>query len=64
MDYIFEKGKFTEDELEQAIIELFERQDKKYTVSMKIFCWKRICAHLFRRTTVLQGLLTWKCRRL
>ena len=30
MDYIFEKGKFTEEELEQAIIELFEKQDYTY----------------------------------
>lgn len=26
MDYFFEKGKFTEDQLEQAIIELFQLQ--------------------------------------
>ncbi len=26
MDYIFEKGKFTEDQLEQAIIQLFVEQ--------------------------------------
>ena len=30
MDYIFEKGKFTEDELEHAIIELFEKQEYTY----------------------------------
>ncbi|APR00442.1 type I site-specific deoxyribonuclease, HsdR family protein [Clostridium botulinum] len=30
MDYIFEKGKFTEDELEQAIITLFEQQGYTY----------------------------------
>lgn len=30
MDYIFEKGKFTENELEQAIIELFEQQGYTY----------------------------------
>ena len=30
MDYIFEKGKFTEGELEQAIIELFEQQGYTY----------------------------------
>ena len=30
MDYIFEKGKFTESELEQAIIELFEQQGYNY----------------------------------
>lgn len=30
MDYIFEKGKFTEDQLEQAIIELFKQQDYEY----------------------------------
>ena len=30
MDYIFEKGKFTEDELEHAIIELFEQQGYTY----------------------------------
>ena len=30
MDYIFEKGKFTEDELEHAIIELFEKQEYIY----------------------------------
>ena len=30
MDYIFEKGKFTEDELEQAIIELFQQQGYTY----------------------------------
>ena len=29
-DYIFEKGKFTEDELEQAIIELFKQQGYNY----------------------------------
>ena len=31
MDYIFEKGKFTEDELEHAIIELFQMQGYEYT---------------------------------
>ena len=30
MDYIFEKGKFTEDELESAIISLFEQQEYNY----------------------------------
>lgn len=30
MDYIFEKGKFTEDELEKAIIELFEQEEYTY----------------------------------
>lgn len=30
MDYIFEKGKFTEDELERAIITLFEQQEYTY----------------------------------
>ncbi len=30
MDYNFEKGKFTEDELEQAIIELFKQQGYEY----------------------------------
>ena len=30
MDYYFEKGKFTEDQLEQAIIELFEEQGYEY----------------------------------
>lgn len=30
MDYIFEKGKFTEEELEKAIIALFEQQDYTY----------------------------------
>lgn len=30
MDYIFEKGKFTEGELEQAIIELFQQQGYSY----------------------------------
>lgn len=30
MDYLFEKGKFTEDELERAIITLFEQQDYSY----------------------------------
>lgn len=30
MDYNFEKGKFTEDELEQAIIELFKEQGYDY----------------------------------
>lgn len=30
LDYIFEKGKFIEDELEQAIITLFEEQDYTY----------------------------------
>ena len=31
MDYIFERGKFTEDELEHAIIELFQMQGYEYT---------------------------------
>ena len=30
MDYIYKKGKFTEDELEHAIIELFEKQEYTY----------------------------------
>lgn len=30
VDYIFEKGKFTEEELEKAIISLFEQQDYTY----------------------------------
>lgn len=30
-DYIFERGKFTEDELERAIIELFRQQKYEYT---------------------------------
>jgi type I restriction enzyme R subunit len=30
VDYIFEKGKFTEDELEKAIISLFEQQGYDY----------------------------------
>ena len=30
MDYFFEKGKFTEDQLEQAIIELFQLQGYTY----------------------------------
>ena len=30
MDYIFERGKFTEAELETAIIEIFERQGYNY----------------------------------
>ena len=30
MDYLFEKGKFTEDQLEQAIIELFQLQGYTY----------------------------------
>ena len=30
MDYIFEKGKFTEDELEHAIIELYKKQEYTY----------------------------------
>ena len=30
MDYIFEKGKFTEEQLEYAIIELFEKQEYTY----------------------------------
>ena len=30
MDYFFEKGKFTEDQLEQAIIEIFQRQGYVY----------------------------------
>ena len=36
MDYIFEKGKFTEGELEQAIIELFEQQDYTYVPGEEI----------------------------
>lgn len=31
VDYIFERGKFTEDELEHAIIELFQTQGYEYT---------------------------------
>ena len=30
MDYIFERGKFTESELEAAIIELFKKEDYTY----------------------------------
>ena len=36
MDYIFEKGKFTEDELEHAIIELFEKQEYIYVPGVSI----------------------------
>ena len=36
MDYIFEKGKFTEDELEKAIIELFEQQGYTYVPGEEI----------------------------
>ena len=36
MDYIFEKGKFTESELEQAIIELFEQQGYTYVPGERI----------------------------
>ena len=31
LSYIFERGKFTEDELEHAIIELFQMQGYEYT---------------------------------
>ena len=37
MDYIFEKGKFTEDQLEQAIIELFKQQDYEYVHGDNIY---------------------------
>ncbi len=36
MDYIFERGKFTEDELEQAIIELFKLQGYEYILGDNI----------------------------
>lgn len=36
MDYIFERGKFTEDELEQAIIELFKQQGYDYILGENI----------------------------
>ena len=36
MDYIFERGKFTEDELEQAIIELFKQQGYDYVLGENI----------------------------
>ena len=36
MDYIFEKGKFTEDQLEQAIIELFVEQGYEYVLGESI----------------------------
>ena len=36
MDYFFEKGKFTEDQLEQAIIELFEQQGYDYVLGENI----------------------------
>lgn len=36
MDYFFEKGKFTEDQLEQAIIELFEKQGYDYVLGENI----------------------------
>lgn len=37
MDYIFEKGKFTEDELEKAIIELFEQEEYTYVHGDNIY---------------------------
>ena len=36
MDYVFEKGKFTEDQLEQAIIELFVEQGYEYVLGENI----------------------------
>lgn len=36
MDYFFEKGKFTENQLEQAIIELFEQQGYDYVLGENI----------------------------
>lgn len=36
MDYVFEKGKFTEDQLEQAIIELFVEQGYEYVLGESI----------------------------
>lgn len=36
MDYIFEKGKFVESELESAIIELFEKFDYQYALGENI----------------------------
>ena len=36
MDYFFEKGKFTEDQLEQAIIELFKQQGYDYVLGENI----------------------------
>ena len=36
MDYIFERGKFTEEQLECAIIELFEKQKYTYVQGDKI----------------------------
>ena len=36
MDYIFEKGKFTEAELEKAIISLFKEQDYTHIVGKNI----------------------------
>lgn len=36
MDYIFERGKFTEDDLEQAIIELFKQQGYDYVLGENI----------------------------
>ena len=36
MDYIFERGKFTEAELEAAIIEIFEQQGYNYVPGKNI----------------------------
>lgn len=36
VDYIFERGKFTEAELEAAIIEIFEQQGYKYVLGKNI----------------------------
>lgn len=36
MDYIFERGKFTEDDLEQAIIELFKQQGYDYVLGENV----------------------------
>ena len=50
MDYFFEKGKFNEDELEHAIIELFAKQGYNYVPGeniMKIFFFWKIYALSF-----------------
>ena len=36
MDYIFERGKFTEAELEAAIIEIFKQQGYQYVLGKSI----------------------------
>ena len=54
MDYTFVKGQFTEAQLEEAIIALFEQQEYTYvtvkvsTENMRIFCFWMTSVHLCR----------------